>query len=135
MAFGTCPACGGHSIRGSKINGPIERLQSLIGVVPFRCRQCNTRFTASLWDLRNSRYARCPSCRGTELGHWSEQFYNAPAGVRLLLALGATRYRCEFCRYNFASFRACKDRFSWKKRREAAKSAAAGAGEQGGRAL
>ncbi len=54
-----------------------------------------------------------------ELSTWSEQFYLAPLGTRLYLRLGATPYRCEFCRCNFASFRPCKERFSWRRRREA----------------
>jgi len=55
-----------------------------------------------------------------ELSTWSEQFYLAPLGTRLYLRMGATPYRCEFCRCNFASFRPCKERFSWRRRREAA---------------
>jgi hypothetical protein len=34
------------------------------------------------------------------------------------LRLGATPYRCDFCRCNFASFRACKERYSWRKQRQ-----------------
>ncbi|MGA3026253.1 MAG: hypothetical protein ABSF98_15915 [Bryobacteraceae bacterium] len=124
MPFGTCPSCGGHNLRASKMRGFVERLQSLAGVFPFRCRQCGTRFRTLLWDLRSWKYARCPNCLGTELGRWPEHNYNAPLGLRLLVGLGATRYRCELCRQNFASFRACKERFSWRKRREAARAAA-----------
>jgi hypothetical protein len=123
MAFGTCPSCGGHSLRASKIRGAVERLRSFVGIFPFRCRQCGARFSTSLWDPGNWRYARCPNCLGTELSRWSEHYYNAPPGLRMLVRLGATRYRCEFCRRNFASFRACKERFSWKRRRDAAKAA------------
>ena len=126
MSFGTCPFCSGHSLRESKIRGAAEWLRSLAGILPFRCRQCGTRFSTSLWDLRSWRYARCPKCLGTELSRWSEQYYNAPLGVRLLVGMGATRYRCEFCRHNFASFRACKERFSWKKRRAPAKASNSG---------
>ena len=49
-----------------------------------------------------------------ELSTWSEQFYIPPLGTRLYLRLGATPYRCDFCRCNFASFRPCKERFSWR---------------------
>lgn len=128
MSFGTCPACGGHSLRASKLRGAAERLRSLIGILPFRCRQCATRFSTPLWDLRSWKYARCPMCMGTELSRWSEHYYNTTPVVRLLVAFGASRYRCEFCRHNFASFRACRERFSWKKRRDAAKAATAGGG-------
>ena len=37
----------------------------------------------------------------------------------MFLRMGATPYRCEFCRCNFASFRRCKEKFSWRKRRQA----------------
>ena len=134
MAFGTCPSCGGHSIRGSKLRGLVERIESLVGYCPFRCRQCGTRFQTLLWDVRSWRYARCPSCLGTELGRWSEHYYSAPPVVRLMVALGANRYRCELCRHNFASFRLCKERFSWKRRR-AAMHAEKNAGETGGRGV
>ena len=43
-------------------------------------------------------YARCPKCFRTELSTWSEQYYNASAVVLLKLRLGATPYRCEYCR-------------------------------------
>jgi hypothetical protein len=54
-----------------------------------------------------------------ELSTWLRQYYDPPASVRFKLRLGATPYRCEYCRCNFASFRPCKERFSWRKRREA----------------
>jgi hypothetical protein len=129
MPFGACPSCGGHNLRSSKVRGPAERLQSLIGILPFRCRQCGSRFSTLLWDLSSWKYARCPNCLSTELSNWSDQYYNAPLGVRMLIALGAHRYRCELCRQNFASFRACKVRFSWRRRRAAAQNAASGRDE------
>lgn len=39
------------------------------------------------------------------LSTWSEEYYIAPPMMRLLIGLGAKRYRCEMCRFNFASFR------------------------------
>ena len=65
------------------------------------------------------RFARCPRCYRTELSTWSEQYYNPPFVTRSLLKFGATPYRCDVCRCNFASFLACKERFSWRKSREA----------------
>src|SRR5260370_27838422 len=51
-----------------------------------------------------------------ELSTWSEQYYHPPTSTVMKLRLGATPYRCEFCRCNFASFRACKEKFSWRQR-------------------
>jgi len=121
VGFIRCPSCGSSSLRSSKIRGAKERFKSFFGITPFRCRQCSERFSAPIWNLRAARYARCPKCLRMELSTWSEQFYLAPLGTRLYLRIGATPYRCEFCRCNFASFRPCKERFSWRRRREAIK--------------
>jgi hypothetical protein len=94
-------------------------VKSFFGFLPFRCRQCSERFSSTIWNLRFARFARCPKCLRLELSTWSEQFYIAPLSTRLFLRMGATPYRCEFCRCNFASFRRCKERFSWRKRRQA----------------
>jgi hypothetical protein len=126
MEFGECPACGSRNIRGSYARGVKERLLSIMGWMPFRCRQCEVRFTAFIWDLMRWRFARCPRCLRTKLSTWSETHYIAPQRTLLLLRLGAHPYRCEFCRCNFASFRRRRERFSWSevrtKSREAGKS-------------
>jgi hypothetical protein len=49
--------------------------------------------------------AKCPRCYSLTLSTWSEEHYIAPPLMRLLIGLGAKRYRCEMCRLNFASFR------------------------------
>jgi hypothetical protein len=67
------------------------------------------------------RYARCPKCLRLELSTWSEQYYRPPAVTVMKLRLGATPYRCDFCRCNFASFRACKERFSWRRHKQQAR--------------
>jgi DNA-directed RNA polymerase subunit RPC12/RpoP len=119
VAFIRCPNCGSSSLRSSQLRNAKERFKSFFGVIPFRCRQCSERFAAPIWNLRVARYARCPKCLRLELSTWSEQFYLAPVGTRIFLRLGATPYRCDICRCNFASFRPCKEKFSWRRRREA----------------
>ena len=113
----TCPACGARDLRLAHSHGVRERLLEVFGVYPLRCRNCQTRFSGKLWKITQIRYAHCPRCYRTELSTWSEQYYNPSSRVKLKLALGATPYRCEFCRCNFASFRACRERFSWRKYR------------------
>ena len=120
--FVTCPQCGSRNLRISKTRGWRERLRGIVGILPFRCRQCDARFAAALWNPSAIRYARCPKCLRMELSTWSEQYYNPPTRTVIMLRLGATPYRCEFCRCNFASFRACKERFSWRRRRQQAQS-------------
>jgi len=116
MAFSVCPKCGSRNLRISRVRSFAERLRTVAGIFPFRCRQCDTRFPAAIWSLSAWRYARCPKCLRMELSTWSEQYYHPPLGTVVKLRLGATPYRCEFCRCNFASYRACKERFSWRKR-------------------
>jgi hypothetical protein len=41
----------------------------------------------------------------TELGTWPQRHYNPGFAANLLLELGARKYRCPACRYNFVSFR------------------------------
>lgn len=118
MAFVACPSCGSKNLRTSRIRTALERVQSLFGICLFRCRDCSHRFSERVWDFSSWRYARCPKCRRADLSTWSEQYYNPPWTTMFWLKLGAMPYRCEFCRCNFASFLACKERFSWRRRRE-----------------
>ena len=81
-----------------------------------RCRRCRARWQTSVWHAGAWRYARCPRCYRQELTTWSEQYYNPPAWTTLLLRMGATPYRCAACRCNFASYRPCKEKLSWRNR-------------------
>jgi len=116
MAIVLCPQCGSKQLRISKVRGFRQRLRGIIGILPFRCKQCEHGFESAIWNLSKIRYARCPKCLRMELTTWSEQYYNPPRMTLLKLRLGATPYRCDSCRCNFASFRACKERFSWRRR-------------------
>jgi hypothetical protein len=49
-----------------------------------------------------------------ELTRWNEEYRRPPVYNRLKLLLGAHRYRCEFCRVNFASFRRARKIYTWK---------------------
>jgi hypothetical protein len=122
MAFVSCPGCGSKNLRISQVRGFKNRIRGMIGILPFRCRQCERRFDARIWNFSLIRYARCPKCLRMELTTWSQQYYNPPAMTVLKLRLGATPYRCDFCRCNFASFRACKERYSWRRARQQAQS-------------
>lgn len=106
----TCPKCGTRRIRTSKKIGFKEKFTSLFGFFHMRCKICKTRFGTSMWEGQTWKYARCPKCLRFELSTWSEQYYNPPTLIVFLLRMGATPYRCDTCRCNFASFRACKER-------------------------
>jgi hypothetical protein len=122
-AFAVCPQCNGRSLRLSEPKNWKERLRTWFGVSQFRCRQCNHRFETAVVTALDWRYARCPQCYRFELSTWSTQYYHPTWFTQLLLNLGGTPYRCEFCRCNFASFRACKERFSWRRQRAEAREA------------
>jgi len=106
-----CPKCGSNNLRYSHLRSASERLASLLGLRPIRCRQCRARFTIRTWTLEELRFARCPKCLRTDLGIWSESHYRVSAARSLLLWLGASPFRCEYCRHNFISFRLRKHRF------------------------
>jgi hypothetical protein len=51
-----------------------------------------------------------------DLNGWTGKTYtNPPAWVALRVRLGAKKFRCEYCRLNFASFRSRKEVFTFKR--------------------
>jgi hypothetical protein len=63
-----------------------------------------------------------------DLSTWTGESYTPRGITRIKVALGANKFRCEYCRLNFASFRKRREVFSFHRweRIEAAKKAAAG---------
>jgi C4-type Zn-finger protein len=114
-----CPQCGTREIRVSKSRTLSEYFKGVVGIYQLRCRRCPARWQTSAWSGGDWRYARCPRCYRQELTTWSEQYYHPPRWTTVLLRAGATPYRCAACRCNFASFRACKEKYSWRQRPQA----------------
>jgi hypothetical protein len=106
-----CPKCGGRNVRYSYLHTPAERLRSLAGIRPLRCRDCRERFEERIWRASELPYARCPRCWNMKLSTWSPAQYHVPFGRSFLLFFGANPYRCEPCRHNFVSFRPRKYRY------------------------
>jgi transposase-like protein len=106
-----CPHCGSDNVRYAHTRTPGERLFSLLGVRPLRCRACRKRFVVRIWFPRDLPYARCPKCWNMKLSTWSPSQYHVPASRGLLMFLGGSPYRCERCRHNFVSFRLRKYRW------------------------
>ncbi len=100
-----CPACQSHNLRYATLHGIRERLLALLGIRPLRCRDCHARFVVRTWSPTAMFYARCPRCWRMDLARWHEEYYCVPFRRRLAIALGANKYRCEYCRVNFTSFR------------------------------
>lgn len=111
----SCPQCGTRDIRVSQRRNLGEFCKAIWGVYPLRCRRCRTRWETSVWADGAWKYARCPRCYRQDLTTWSEQYYHPPWWTRFVLRLGGTPYRCTPCRCNFASFRPCRERLSWRK--------------------
>ena len=110
----TCPNCGTRDVRVSHKTSLAEEIRAFFGIYPLRCRKCRTRWRTSVWADGAWRFARCPRCYRQDLSTWSEQYYHPPRWTVILLRSGATPYRCPACRCNFASFRACKEKHSWR---------------------
>ena len=113
-----CPKCGTRDVRLSHRRTFLELLKSLVGVYPLRCRRCRKRWSTSVWAAGAWKYARCPRCYRQELSTWSEQYYHPPRWTIMLLRMGATPYRCVACRCNFASFKPCRERYSWREKQQ-----------------
>jgi DNA-directed RNA polymerase subunit RPC12/RpoP len=101
----TCEHCGGRDIRRARVQSWSERIQGLVGIYPFRCRECQRRFQLSIWLLSKLHYAKCPKCLRMDLSTWSRKYYRAGMWASFLVTFGAQKYRCTACRCNFVSFR------------------------------
>lgn len=110
-----CPNCGSRFLRESKPRDAAERLAQWRFVSPLRCLDCKTRFVASTVSLGDLLYAHCPKCDRMDLNQWTGKNYEPPFFVGLKVSFGANRWRCEYCRINFASFRKRKEVFTFKR--------------------
>lgn len=100
-----CPRCSSSRLRVLRRRGIGAFLRTLAGIEEVVCRDCGARFQESLTGASELLYAKCPRCFRTDLSSWDLRHYSPRFAIRLQLALGASRYRCDRCRVNFASFR------------------------------
>ncbi len=112
----TCSRCGSESVRTSRSRSLSGKVLNLVGIAAFRCQECDHRFRASIWRIRQMFYAKCNRCHRMDLSKWNTDHYNPPLGTRIAVACGAKAVRCEYCRHNFWSFRRVKVAFSLQKR-------------------
>lgn len=101
----TCENCGSSNLRRSRRQTAADLLLMAFGSCPLRCNDCGARFSVNLLLLSQAGKAKCPRCLNVRLDTWDTRHYRVPAWKKFLLALGAHRYRCNPCRYNFVSFR------------------------------
>jgi len=84
--------------------------------MPLRCIDCETRFIGRTFLWGDLFYARCPMCMRMDLNGWTGKTYvDPPFWVALKVSFGARKWRCEYCRFNFASFRKRKEVFTFKR--------------------
>lgn len=114
----SCPKCGSRYLRPSRSHSVADgfavfRLQS-----PYRCLDCNERFFAPILPWRDLFFSSCPRCHRMDLNGWTGKTYTPPFWTGLKVSLGAHKWRCEYCRFNFASFRDRKEVFTFKRWRK-----------------
>jgi len=99
-----CPACQAAACRRSRRRSVSEHLFSAVGVLPWRCAACKTRFHARAIPLRHLFYARCGLCGNLEL-----QRISPDKVTGLLVVVGSflrlPAVRCAPCRNKFFSLR------------------------------
>lgn len=111
----SCPQCGSRYVRPSRTRNASEQLGFFSLRAPYRCRDCKHRFIAPLIMWADLFYARCPGCHRMDLNGWTGKTYTPPFWMGLKVSLGAHKWRCEYCRLNFASFRMRKEVFTFKR--------------------
>jgi DNA-directed RNA polymerase subunit RPC12/RpoP len=100
-----CEQCGSQNLRRARLQGLSDAVRAMVGIYPFRCRDCKHRFSISILLWSQLAYAKCPKCLRTDLGTWSRMHYKPGLFSNFLVTFGAQKYRCTQCRYNFVSFR------------------------------
>jgi DNA-directed RNA polymerase subunit RPC12/RpoP len=110
-----CPNCGSRYLRESKRSDESLKPSHWKFEKQLRCLDCQTRFVGSTLELQELRYAHCPQCDRMDLNQWTGKNYVPPFWAGLCIRMGAKRWRCEYCRINFASFRRRKEVFTFKR--------------------
>ncbi len=100
-----CEYCASPHIRRSRRRSKAELFTMALGNYPFRCLDCNGRFSVNVFLFARLAFAKCPKCLRTQLTTWGARSYRISLSRKLMITFGCRRYRCPACRYNFVSFR------------------------------
>jgi len=114
-----CPKCGSRDLRPARPQNDREKYSHYWFVAPLRCKDCRTRFVSRTIFPEDLLFARCPECDRMDLNGWTGKTFTPTGWTWLKCTFGANKWRCEYCRLNFASFRKRKEVFTfsrWKKR-------------------
>lgn len=110
-----CPKCGSRYLRDSKQKEPNEKVRRWFFEAAMRCQDCKTRFVGRTLVFGDFFFAHCPRCHRLDLNSWSGKTYVPGGWTGFKIAFGAKRWRCEYCRLNFASFRKRNEIFSFSR--------------------
>src|SRR2546421_11555 len=99
-----CPNCSSRYLRDSKMKDSSEKVRAWRFEAAFRCQDCKTRFVANSFQPADMLFAHCPGCQRMDLNQWSGKTYTPHGWTAVKIFFGARRWRCEYCRLNFASF-------------------------------
>ncbi len=97
-----CPICNHSGARRSRRHSLSDYLVGLVGVYPWRCRDCHARFHSRLMSLSDSLHAHCPFCGNHQLRRISKDFVQGGLAPVWRL-LGIPSFRCVPCRHNYFS--------------------------------
>ena len=76
----------------------------IMGILPWRCETCETRFYARALPLHRFRYAHCRICGNFDLQRISAERIQGMQAIPWR-ALGIPALRCNPCRHKFFSLR------------------------------
>ena len=110
-----CPNCCSRYLRESQTRSFAEKFRKLWFVSPVRCRDCKTRFITHTMIPGDIFYARCPRCYRMDLNQWSGKTWKPNFWGAVKIAFGGHRWRCEYCRINFTSFRKRSEIFTFSR--------------------
>jgi DNA-directed RNA polymerase subunit RPC12/RpoP len=104
--FVECPACRMLSAHRTHRVGLWDHMASLVGIYPYGCAECDTRFSKFRgihWKLKLPYWTSCPHCGSIEItriskNHVPPTLFNAPCRW-----LSVPSYRCPECRTKFFS--------------------------------
>lgn len=103
-----CPACNSSDCRRSRRRGYVDFAYGVLGLIPWRCNQCERRFRARPVPFSHAKYAHCAICGNFELKRISPEHVPGFLG-RVGRLLGLPSLRCDPCRHKFFSIRPLRD--------------------------
>lgn len=104
----TCPICKHLECRRSRRRTIKDYALGAIGLLPWRCDGCGTRFYAMAVPISHLLYAHCAHCGNFDLQRISGEYVSGYfSTIGRLLNFPALR--CDPCRYKFFSFRPLRE--------------------------